>query len=156
MVSRVQQAAARLLAFERRGFQPADLLSRFYDEIQSVLEGGQLRQTSPSSGAADRPPDPSNPAILVDPSGKIELGANEIPVVARPRSTAAGMRVVVVERGLLMRLLDIAPYRTRRATGSTSPGTIPAAAAFRAYGWSAGGHPSQRSEPGCERGRCRR
>jgi hypothetical protein len=91
VVARVQQAAARLLAFERVEFNQPVYLSRFYDESQSVA--GVVFVNITEFRRADLP-DPA-----VDPLGKIELGPNEVPVVPTDKDYAAGIRVIVTNQG---------------------------------------------------------
>jgi hypothetical protein len=91
VVSRVQQAAARLLAFERVAFGQPVYLSRFYDECQSVPGVVFVNITEFRRGDRTDP--------LVDHLGKIELGANEVPVVPSDTDYAAGLRVIPTDQG---------------------------------------------------------
>jgi hypothetical protein len=93
VVSRVQQAAARLLAFERVEFGQPVYLSRFYDESQSVPGVVFVNITEFRRGDRTDPP--------VDPLGKIELGANEVPVIPSDTDYAAGLHVIVTDEGVL-------------------------------------------------------
>ena len=93
VVSRVQQTAARLLKFADVKFNQPIYLSKFYDESQSVPGVVSVNITEFRRG--DRP-DP-----MVDPLGKIELGANEVPVIPAHKDYSAGMHVIVKSQGRL-------------------------------------------------------
>jgi hypothetical protein len=94
---KVRSAAGAVLAFDNVDFAKPVFLSRFYEVIEAI-EGVYFTNVS-EFRRADRPPDPSDPAILVDPSGKITLGENEIPAPPADPEYAGGIKVVVVEGG---------------------------------------------------------
>ena len=86
----VQQAVSTLLAFEHVTFQQTVYLSKFYEAIEAI-EGiafvniSEFRREGQSSG-------------VVEPSGKIELGAHEIPTIPGDNPAyAAGLRVELEE-----------------------------------------------------------
>jgi baseplate J-like protein len=86
----VQQAVSKLLAFENVDFQQTVYLSKFYEAIEAI-EGiafvniSEFRREGQSSG-------------IVEPSGKIELGAHEIPTVPGDNPAyAAGLRIELEE-----------------------------------------------------------
>jgi hypothetical protein len=89
--ARVQRAAAELLAFEQVDFGQTIYLSKFYEDSQRVA--GVLFVNVTEFRRGDRP----TPAI--EPSGKVELGPNEIPVIPGDADYAAGMRVVITDQG---------------------------------------------------------
>jgi predicted phage baseplate assembly protein len=93
----VRSAAGALLAFENVDFAMPIFLSRFYEVIESI-DGVEFANVS-EFRRADRAPDPSDPAITVEPSGRITLGENEIPVPAPDADHAGGLKVLVVEGG---------------------------------------------------------
>ena len=93
----VRSVAGALLGFDNVDFAMPVFLSRFYEVIEAI-EGVNFANVS-EFRRADRPPDPSNPAIQVDPSGKIILSANEIPIPSPKPDYAGGVKVVVVEGG---------------------------------------------------------
>ncbi len=87
----VQQAVSKLLAFENVGFQQTVYLSKFYEAIEAI-EGvafvniSEFRREGQLSG-------------LVVPSGKIELGAHEIPTVPSENPDYTGGLRVELEEG---------------------------------------------------------
>ena len=101
VVSRVQQAAATLLAFERVDFNQLiyseQVLRR---EPERSRSGLRQHHRVPARGSA---------RTLVAPLGKIELGANEVPVIPADKDYAAGMQVIVKNSGrsVTMRLTKI-------------------------------------------------
>ncbi len=86
--AQVRAVAGALLAFDTVDFGSPVFLSRFYEVIEAV-EGVRFANVSEFRRADSRDPAP------VDPSGRIALGENEIPIA--PEDT--GVRVVVVEGG---------------------------------------------------------
>jgi hypothetical protein len=86
----VQQAVSRLLAFENVDFQQTVYLSKFYEAIEAIdgvafVNIGEFRREGQPSG-------------FVEPSGKIELGAHEIPTVPDgDPAYAGGLRVELEE-----------------------------------------------------------
>jgi Uncharacterized homolog of phage Mu protein gp47 len=90
--ARVQQAAAKLLAFENVDFGQTVYLSKFYEVIEAV-EGVQYANIK-EFRRGDRQPDPADDSIKVVPSGKIELGPNEIPKSPDDSAYAGGLKVV--------------------------------------------------------------
>jgi hypothetical protein len=86
---RVQQAAAALLAFEHVDFQQTIYLSKFYEAIEAIdgVEFVNVREFRREE----------QPADSIEPSGRIELGAHEIPAVPDDEAYAAGLRVEIVE-----------------------------------------------------------
>jgi hypothetical protein len=93
----VRAAAGALLAFENVDFAMSVFLSRFYEVIEAI-DAVSFANVS-EFRRADRLPDPDQPSILVDRSGKLVLGENEIPVAPADPAYAGGIRVVVVEGG---------------------------------------------------------
>lgn len=95
--TRVQEAAARLLAFDQVDFGKTLYLSKFYEEAEKVA--GVLYLHITEFRRKDRPEQ------LLEPSGKIELGPNEIPVIPsdprdpRDREYSPGMKVVFADEG---------------------------------------------------------
>ena len=82
----VQQAVSQLLAFEHVSLQQTVYLSKFYEAIEAI-EGiafvniSEFRREGQSSG-------------VVEPSGKIELGAHEMPTIpGDDPAYAAGLRI---------------------------------------------------------------
>jgi hypothetical protein len=93
----VRSAAGALLAFDNVDFAIPIFLSRFYEVIEafdaiSYVNVSEFRRV-------DRPPDPDDPTIAVELSGKITLGENEIPTPPLDPDYAGGLKVVVVEGG---------------------------------------------------------
>lgn len=86
----VQQAVSKLLAFENVDFQQTVYLSKFYEAIEAIdgvafVNISEFRREGQPSG-------------FVDPLGKIELGAHEIPTVpSDDPAYAAGLKVDLVE-----------------------------------------------------------
>lgn len=97
MAQQVRSAAGALLAFEQVNFASPIYLSRFYDVIEDI-EGIQYVNIS-EFRRADRLPVPADPAIQVEPLGKILLGENEIPIAPQEADYTGGLKVVVVEGG---------------------------------------------------------
>lgn len=93
----VRSAAGALLAFGNVEFAMPIFLSRFYDVIEDI--DGVAFTNVPEFRRAGRPPDPLNPAALIEPSGKITMGENEIPVPPADADYTGGLKVVVVEGG---------------------------------------------------------
>ncbi len=86
----VQQAVSKLLAFEHVTFQQTVYLSKFYEAIEAI-DGVAFVNISEFRRE-------DQPADLVDPSGKIELGAHEIPTVpSDDPAYTAGLRVELEE-----------------------------------------------------------
>jgi predicted phage baseplate assembly protein len=90
VVARVRQAAADLLAFDHVDFSQTLYLSKFYEESQNLPGVLYVNITE------FRREDSSDPAV--EPTGKIVLGPNEVPVVPTDPAYANGMRVVVVNQ----------------------------------------------------------
>jgi Baseplate J-like protein len=86
----VQQAVSKLLAFENVDFQQTVYLSKFYEAIEAIdgvafVNIREFRRGGQSSG-------------IVEPSGKIELGAHEIPTIpGDDPAYAGGLRVELEE-----------------------------------------------------------
>ena len=86
----VQQAVSQLLAFEHVTFQQTVYLSKFYEAIEAI-EGIAFVNISEFRRAGQA-------AGVVEPSGKIELGAHEIPTIPGDNPAyAAGLRVELEE-----------------------------------------------------------
>jgi uncharacterized phage protein gp47/JayE len=87
----VQQAVSKLLAFENVDFQQTVYLSKFYEAIEAIdgvafVNISEFRRQGQISG-------------FVEPSGKIELGAHEIPTVPSDDPAYAGGLRVELEEG---------------------------------------------------------
>jgi hypothetical protein len=86
----VQQAVSALLAFENVGFQQTVYLSKFYEAIEAIdgvafVNISEFRREGQPPGG-------------VEPSGKIELGAHEIPTAPSDNPAyAAGLRIELEE-----------------------------------------------------------
>jgi uncharacterized phage protein gp47/JayE len=86
----IQQAVSNLLAFENVGFRQTVYLSKFYEAIEAIdgvafVNISEFRRDGQSSG-------------VVEPSGKIELGAHEIPAVPSDSPAyASGLRIELEE-----------------------------------------------------------
>jgi hypothetical protein len=93
----VRATAGALLAFDNVDFARPLYLSRFYEVIEAI--DGVLYANVSEFRRADRPPDPSNPAIKVDPTGVIALGEHELPTPSGDDGYEGGIRVVVKEGG---------------------------------------------------------
>jgi hypothetical protein len=89
--ARVQQAAADLLAFDRVDFGQSIYLSKFYENSQSIPGVRYVNITEFRRG--DRP------APAVEPSGKIVLDKNEVPVIPADALYSSGMKVVITNQG---------------------------------------------------------
>ena len=86
----VQQAVSKLLAFENVNFQQTVYLSKFYEAIEAI-DG--VAFVNISEFRRD-----GQPAGFVQPLGKIELGAHEIPTVpGGDPAYAGGLRVELAE-----------------------------------------------------------
>ncbi|MFI5910934.1 baseplate J/gp47 family protein [Dactylosporangium sp. NPDC051541] len=90
VVAQVQRAAADLLAFDRVNFSQTVYLSKFYEDIQSVP--GVIFLNIIEFRRGDEPP------LLVEPSGTIKLGPNEVPVIPGDPAFQAGLRVDVISQ----------------------------------------------------------
>jgi hypothetical protein len=87
---RVQQAVSKLLAFENVDFQQTVYLSKFYEAIEAI-DGVAFVNISEFRRAGQ-------PSGFVEPSGKIELSAHEIPIVpGDDPEYAGGLRVQFAE-----------------------------------------------------------
>jgi hypothetical protein len=93
----VRSTAGAVLAFDSVDFAQPLFLSRFYEVIEAI-DGVWYANVS-EFRRADRPPDPSNPATKVDPTGVITLGEHELPTPSRDPGYEGGIRVVVKEGG---------------------------------------------------------
>jgi hypothetical protein len=87
----VQQAVGKLLAFENVDFQQTVYLSKFYEAIEAIdgvafVNISEFRREGQSAG-------------IVEPSGKIELSAHEIPTVPGGDPAYAGGLRVRIEEG---------------------------------------------------------
>jgi predicted phage baseplate assembly protein len=87
----VQQAVSKLLAFENVSFQQTVYLSKFYEAIEAIdgvafVNISEFRREDQLSG-------------FVVPSGKIELGAHEIPTLPSDDPAYAGGLRVELEEG---------------------------------------------------------
>ena len=87
----VQQAVSKLLAFENVGFQQTVYLSKFYEAIEAI-DGVAFVNISEFRRAGQ-------PSGFVEPSGKIELGAHEIPTVPTDDPAYPGGLRVELEEG---------------------------------------------------------
>jgi hypothetical protein len=87
----VQQAVSRLLAFENVNFQQTIYLSKFYEAIEAI-DGVAFVNISEFRRAG-------HPPGFVEPAGKIELGAHEIPTVPGDDPAYAGGLRVDLEEG---------------------------------------------------------
>ena len=90
VVAHVQQAAADLLAFDNVDFNQTIYLSKFYEESQDLP--GVLYVNITEFRRED------SPVPAVEPTGKIVLGPNEVPVIPADPAYANGMRVVVINQ----------------------------------------------------------
>jgi hypothetical protein len=91
VVAQVQQAVAGLLAFDRVDFNQTIYLSKFYEESQNIP--GVIFVNITEFRRGDRP------VPAVEPTGKIALGPNEVPVIPASPDYAPGLKVVVVNQG---------------------------------------------------------
>ncbi len=89
--SQVQQAAAALLAFDNVTFGQTIYLSKFY-EVSEQIPGVLYVNISEF-----RRGDTATPVI--EPHGKINLAANEVPAVPADAAYAAGANVVITNQG---------------------------------------------------------
>jgi hypothetical protein len=87
----VQQAVSKLLAFENVDFQQTVYLSKFYEAIEAI-DGVTFVNISEFRREGQLPG-------VVEPSGKIELGAHEIPTVPSDDPAYAGGLRVKLEEG---------------------------------------------------------
>ena len=85
----VQQAVSKLLAFENVNFQQTVYLSKFYEAIEAI-DGVAFVNISEFRREGQ-------PADFVQPLGKIELGAHEIPTVPSDLAYAGGLLVRLAE-----------------------------------------------------------
>ena len=90
ITERVQAAAGSLLAFENVDFGDVIYLSKFYEAIETIegvlfVNVTEFRRTEQTT--------------LIETSGKIVLGPNEIPRIPADPAYADGIRVVLVEEG---------------------------------------------------------
>jgi hypothetical protein len=90
VVAQVQQAAADLLAFDHVDFNQTIYLSKFYEESQNVP--GVIFVNITEFRRED------TPAPAVEPTGKIALGPNEVPVIPTDPDYVNGLRVVVINQ----------------------------------------------------------
>lgn len=87
---RVQQAVSSLLAFENVSFRQTLYLSKLYEAIEAIdgvafVNIEEFRREGQAAG-------------FVEPSGRIELGAHEIPTVPRDNPAYAdGLRIELTE-----------------------------------------------------------
>lgn len=86
----VQQAAAALLAFDNVNFGQSIYLSKFYEASEQIAGVLYVNVTEFRRGG--------KPAG-VEPAGKIQLAANEVPIVPTDAAYAGGIRVVVTNQG---------------------------------------------------------
>ncbi len=89
--SRVQQAVSALLAFDNVNFGQTIYLSKFYEVSDAIA--GVLYVNIIEFRRAEK----ATPAI--EPTGKIELASNEVPVVPSDPAYAAGIKVVITNQG---------------------------------------------------------
>jgi predicted phage baseplate assembly protein len=87
----VQQAVSTLLAFENVSFRQTIYLSKFYEAIEAI-DGVAFVNISEFRRAGQ-------PSEFVEPSGKIELGAHEIPTVPSDDPAYTGGLRVELEEG---------------------------------------------------------
>jgi hypothetical protein len=92
VVAAVQAASAALLAFDHVDFAQTIYLSKFYEDTQAVPGVRFVNITE----FHRQDQDPAAPGVV--PSGKIELGANEVPVVPSDPGHAPGMKVTVINQ----------------------------------------------------------
>ena len=91
MKEHVQQAVSKLLAFEHVTFQQTVYLSKFYEAIEAI-DGVAFVNISEFRREGQ-------PSDFVEPSGKIELGAHEIPTVPSDDPAYTGGLRVELEEG---------------------------------------------------------
>lgn len=91
IVARVQAAASQVLAFKKVHFGQSIYLSKFYEKIEEI-EGVEYVYISEFR----RPP---QPAGAVEEHGKIDLRADEVPVIPADKDYAAGIKVVISKGG---------------------------------------------------------
>jgi hypothetical protein len=87
----VQAAAAALLSFDNVDFGQTIYLSKFYEVSEAIP--GVLYVNVTEFRRGDRP------TPLIEPSGKIELAGNEVPVVPSDPAYAGSIQVVVTNQG---------------------------------------------------------
>jgi Baseplate J-like protein len=87
----VQQAAAALLAFDNVSFGQTIYLSNFYQASETIPGVLYVNVTEFRRG------DIATPAV--QPSGKIALAANEVPIVPTDAAYAGGIQVVITSQG---------------------------------------------------------
>lgn len=90
--ARLVQAAGELLAFENVDFGQTIYLSKFYEQSEKIE--GVLFVNITEFRRGDAKP------ATVEASGKIELGPNEIPIVPGDSDYAAGIKVVIITKGV--------------------------------------------------------
>jgi len=90
VVAQVQQVAADLLAFDNVSFSQTLYLSKFYEDSQDLP--GVVFVNITEFRRED------SPVPAVEPTGKITLGPNEVPVVPADPAYANGMSVVVINQ----------------------------------------------------------
>ena len=87
---RVQRAVSALLAFENVDFQQTVYLSKFYEAIEAIDGVAFVNISEFRRGG--------QPSSVVESSGKIELGAHEIPAIPSDNPAyAAGLRIELEE-----------------------------------------------------------
>jgi hypothetical protein len=89
--AKVQQAAAAVLAFGNVDFGQTIYLSKFYEVSEAIA--GVLYVNVIEFRRADK----ATP--VVEPTGKILLASNEVPVVPSDPAYAAGIKVVITNQG---------------------------------------------------------
>ena len=87
----VKAAASRLLDFDSVDFGQTIYLSKFYEVTESVEGVEYVNLTEFRRG--------DEAVLTVRPTGKIELGPNEIPVIPSDPGYESGIRVEIVEGG---------------------------------------------------------
>jgi predicted phage baseplate assembly protein len=90
VVAQVQQVAADLLAFDNVSFNQTLYLSKFYEDSQELP--GVVFVNITEFRRED------TPVPAVEPTGKITVGPNEVPVVPADPAYANGMNVVVINQ----------------------------------------------------------
>jgi hypothetical protein len=97
VVAAVRQTAAALLDFDAVSFGQAVYLSKFYEEAQNVPGVSFVNivefRRGDATGAA------GVPGAAVEPSGRIVLGSNELPVVPADPDYADGIKIDVLSAG---------------------------------------------------------
>ena len=93
VVGAVRQAAAALLDFDAVTFGQPVYLSSFYERTQSVPGVSFVNIVEFRRG------DPGAAGDAVEPSGRIELGPHELPVVPADPDYGGGLRVLLLTTG---------------------------------------------------------